>query len=188
MLNKKRKKFTMITYHSIRQETQRNIFEMLLNQTGIRLYLSFSNWFGTANGRVRLVPNQSENGKYNLISGWFDKIPKRLPCVHIITSCGGIRPQTLEFWQIKEAHPHERWSARCGACYIAVISSYICYILVISSYICYIFFNAFPDEETQYKFRKFGKFQLIYFSLLNFKDIFNVISCMLSFWMRNLLA
>ena len=40
--------------------------------------------------------------------------------------------------------------------------------------LCY--FNAFPDEETQYKFRKFGKFQLIDFSSSNFKDIFNKIS------------
>ena len=27
------------------------------------------------------VPNQSENGKYNLISGWFNKISKRFLCV-----------------------------------------------------------------------------------------------------------
>ena len=31
------------------------------------------------------------------------------------------------------------------------------------------YFNAFPDEETWYKFRKFGKFQFIYFSLLNLR-------------------
>ena len=30
---------------------------------------------------VRLTPNQSENGKYNLISGWFNKISKRFLCV-----------------------------------------------------------------------------------------------------------
>ena len=40
-----------------RRHTQRILFEILLNQTEIRLYLPFS-----------LVPNQSENGKYNLIS------------------------------------------------------------------------------------------------------------------------
>ena len=32
---------------------------------------------------VRFVPNQSENGKYNLISGWFNKIPKIFLCVCI---------------------------------------------------------------------------------------------------------
>ena len=35
--------------------TQRNIFEILLKQTEIRLYLSCTDWFGTANGRVRLL-------------------------------------------------------------------------------------------------------------------------------------
>ena len=30
----------------------------------------------------RLVPNQSENGKYNLISVLFNKIQKRFLCVH----------------------------------------------------------------------------------------------------------
>ena len=29
---------------------------------------------------VRLNPNQSETGKYNLISGWFNAIQKRFPC------------------------------------------------------------------------------------------------------------
>ena len=29
----------------------------------------------------------------------------------------------------------------------------------------------FPDEEAQYKFKKFGILQFIYFSLLNFKDL-----------------
>ena len=37
--------------------------------------------------------------------------------------------------------------------------------------------NAFLDEETRYKSRKFGKFQLVYFSLLNLKDIFNIYVC-----------
>ena len=39
-------------------------------------------WFGTANGRPFAVPNQSVNGKNNLISGWFDKISKRFLCVY----------------------------------------------------------------------------------------------------------
>ena len=57
--------------------TQRNLFEILLNQTEIRLYLLFSDWFGTAKqhpNSISLVPNHSENGKYNLISVWFNKI------------------------------------------------------------------------------------------------------------------
>ena len=33
---------------------------------------------------VRLNPNQSENGKYNLISGWFNQIHKRFLCVVFI--------------------------------------------------------------------------------------------------------
>ena len=34
---------------------------------------------------VRSDPNQSENGKYNQISGWFNKISKRFPCVYVYT-------------------------------------------------------------------------------------------------------
>ena len=54
--------------------TQRNHFEILLNQAEFRLYLPFFDWFGTANGRPFAVPNQSENGKYNLNSAWFNYI------------------------------------------------------------------------------------------------------------------
>ena len=36
------------------------------------------------NGRVRLVPNQSENGKYNLISGWCNKISKSFLCTYTL--------------------------------------------------------------------------------------------------------
>ena len=48
--------------------TQRTIFEILLIQPEIRLYLPLFRliWNQTA---VRLVQNQSGNGKYNLISG-----------------------------------------------------------------------------------------------------------------------
>ena len=57
--------------------------EILLNQPEIRLYLPFSDWFETANGQCPFtVQNQPENGKYNLISGWFNKISKRFLCVH----------------------------------------------------------------------------------------------------------
>ena len=66
------------------KDTHREIFfEILSNQPEIRLYLPFSDWFGTANGQCPFaVPNQSVHGKYNLISGWFDKISKRFLCVY----------------------------------------------------------------------------------------------------------
>ena len=63
--------------------TRRNIFGIIFNQTEVRFYLPFPDWFGTANGHCPfLVPNQSENGKYSPISVWFDKISKKIPlCV-----------------------------------------------------------------------------------------------------------
>ena len=42
--------------------------------------------------------------------------------------------------------------------------------------------RAFLDEETRYKFQNFGKFQFIYFSLLNFKDLFNTNYCQLNLY------
>ena len=51
--------------------TNQNIFEILLNQTEIVRKQT----------DVRLVPNQSENDKYNLIWVWFDKISKIFLCV-----------------------------------------------------------------------------------------------------------
>ena len=61
---------------------QRNIFEILLGHTDIRLYLPFSDWFGTVNGQCPFaVPHQSENGKYNLISVWINKISENFLCV-----------------------------------------------------------------------------------------------------------
>ena len=57
---------------------QRNVFQILLYQTEIRLYSPFSDWFGTVNGlRPFAVPNQSEKSEYNLISVWFKKISGR---------------------------------------------------------------------------------------------------------------
>ena len=48
--------------------TQRNPFKILLNQPEIRLYLTIFRliWIQTDFG---LDPNQSENDRYNLISG-----------------------------------------------------------------------------------------------------------------------
>ena len=62
---------------------QRIFFEILLDQNEIRLYLPFSDWFGIANGRPFSVPNRLENGKYNLMSAWFNKISKIFLCVHL---------------------------------------------------------------------------------------------------------
>ena len=53
--------------------TQKNLFEILLNQPEIRLYLTIFRLI-LHQIDVRFVPNQSENGKYNLISGWFNNI------------------------------------------------------------------------------------------------------------------
>ena len=60
--------------------TQRNLFEILLNQTEIGLYLPFSDWFGTKRTSFWFQIHP-ENGKYNLISVWFNKISKRFLCV-----------------------------------------------------------------------------------------------------------
>ena len=42
---------------------------------------------------VRLVPNQSENSKYNLFSVWFNKIWKIFPCVYNVPHLGIIITQ-----------------------------------------------------------------------------------------------
>ena len=62
----------------------RNFSKVLLNQPEIRLYLPYSDWFGTQTYAVRLDPNQSENGKYNLISGWFNKTLEQFLYVHTL--------------------------------------------------------------------------------------------------------
>ena len=59
--------------------TQRNLIR--LNQTEIRVYLPFSNWNSKRTVFVccsHTVPNQPDNGKYNLISDSFNKIPQRV--------------------------------------------------------------------------------------------------------------
>ena len=51
-----------------RAYTQRNLFKIWLNQPEIRFYLPFRLiWRNQTD--LRLVANQSENGKYNMISG-----------------------------------------------------------------------------------------------------------------------
>ena len=67
--------------------------EILLNQTKIRLYFPFSNWFGTTNGQCpSAVPNQTMHGKYNPISVWFNKNSKICLCVEALQEGG---PQTF---------------------------------------------------------------------------------------------
>ena len=51
--------------------TQRNLFEILLNQTKIRLYLPFSNWFGTKRTAVWFKINRKI---VNTIWFWFDLV------------------------------------------------------------------------------------------------------------------
>ena len=70
--------------------TLTNLFEFLLIQTQIRLYLPGSDEFGTKRMLI-CVPNQSVHGKYNLISVWIDKITKRFLCVYLPVSLDFIR-------------------------------------------------------------------------------------------------
>ena len=58
--------------------TQRNLIKSNWNQIVFTMHRLIRNQTD-----VRLVTNQSENGKYNLISGWFNKISKRFLCVQI---------------------------------------------------------------------------------------------------------
>ena len=58
--------------------TQRNLIESTRNQIVFNIFRLI--WYQTD---VQLVPNQSENSKYNLISGWFNKTSKRFFCVYL---------------------------------------------------------------------------------------------------------
>ena len=57
----------------------RNLIKSTWNQIVFTIFRLIRN-----QTEVRLVPNQSENGKYNLISGWFNKISKKFLCVHVL--------------------------------------------------------------------------------------------------------
>ena len=75
-------RFFGIVRNQIIPHTQRIFLEILLIQTKIRLYVPFSDWFGTADGYYPFfVPNQSENGQYSLISVWSNNISERILCV-----------------------------------------------------------------------------------------------------------
>ena len=60
---------------------QRNIFEILLNQTELRLHLPFSDWLGTKRTVSICCAYQSENGRCHIISVWFNRISKIFLCV-----------------------------------------------------------------------------------------------------------
>ena len=64
--------------------TQRNLFEIYLNQTETRLYLACNDWFRTKRTCPFDIPSQLVHGKYNLISVWYDKIWKRFLCVWLL--------------------------------------------------------------------------------------------------------
>ena len=51
--------------------TQRNLFEIWLNQTGIRLYIPFSDWFGTKRTSAWFQINRKI---VNTVWFWFDSI------------------------------------------------------------------------------------------------------------------
>ena len=60
-------------FNKIQQCTPRNYLRNLIKSTRKQIVFTIFRliWIQTD---VRLDPNQSENGKYNLISGWYNKI------------------------------------------------------------------------------------------------------------------
>ena len=66
--------------------TQRNIFRNLIKSTRNQIVFTIFQliWIQTD---VRLDPNQSENGKYNLISDWFDNISLCARAMRLIARC-----------------------------------------------------------------------------------------------------
>ena len=78
--------------------TQRNLFEILLILLLLNLIKNLNQILplGTQ-ADVFLVLNQSEFGKYNLISGWFNKISKRFLCVDCC-ACFLVRSSFVVGW------------------------------------------------------------------------------------------
>ena len=65
------------------EKSFRNVFKSNRNQIVFTIFLD---WFGTASGHSPFfVPNQSENGKYNLILVRLNTISKRFLCVRYQT-------------------------------------------------------------------------------------------------------
>ena len=59
------------------EKSFRNLIKSTWNQIVFTIFRLI--WIQTD---VRLDPNQSENGKYNLISDWLNKIKKKILCVY----------------------------------------------------------------------------------------------------------
>ena len=77
------------------EKSFRNLIKSNRNQ--IELIIFWLIWIQT---EVRLDPNQSENGKYNLISGWFNKISrKKILCVQK-RGCLSAWLQFVVFWHL----------------------------------------------------------------------------------------
>ena len=93
--------------------TQRNFFGILLIQTEIRLYLPFSNRFGSKQTFVKI--QISENGIYNLISVWNNKIPKSF-CVCICMFASNIIISHCRLWCDNRLFSSAVWggSSTCG--------------------------------------------------------------------------
>ena len=68
-------RFVYICMHT--EKSYWNLVKSARNQIVFTIFRLI--WIQT---EVRLDPNQSGNGKYNLISGWFNKISKRFLCVY----------------------------------------------------------------------------------------------------------
>ena len=69
-------------YTTRKRATHRNIFWNLIKSIWNQIVSTIFQLVWTQTDSVRLVPNQSGNVKYNLISIWFDKILKRFFCVN----------------------------------------------------------------------------------------------------------
>ena len=68
--------YSQLEYKHTTEKSFRNLIKSTRNQ--IVFTISRLIWNRTD---IRLVPNQSENGKYSLISVWLNKISKRFLCV-----------------------------------------------------------------------------------------------------------
>ena len=82
--------------HSVNTEKYfRNLTKKTWNQIILTIFRLI--WIQTD---VRLDPNQSEFGKYNLISGCFNKISKRFLCVYILSEKDFLSALNLALYQL----------------------------------------------------------------------------------------
>ena len=105
--------------------TQRNLFEILLNQTEIRLYLPFSDWFGTSNGLCLFAfPNQSEDSKYNLISVWFNNISKIFLSVYTVKLHSNLTTNYTDKLHCYAICGSNKCSDKANCCQLLLLSNY----------------------------------------------------------------